>query len=376
MGSGFPAWGGTELHLLNLAEQLQMRGHHVVVAARPGKFVNQEANKRGLRVALLTVERQWDFKDAQEFRRLMQREKFDVVHVHWSTDYVVGPLMARRIGVPVVLMSRHSPYKLKSALGRFLYEKVLFNRIIALSESVRRTLLGQGLNPDKVITLHHGTDTAAFRKTTVDPLVVRSEWGIPPDAFVAGMVGRIAEEKGWETFLRAVAKTPKMYAVLVGEGPQSEDAKKLAAELGIENRVVFAGFRSDVNNAMNALDVHVLASIWEEPCAAVVQQAMALSKPVVGTNLGGTPEMIADGETGLLVPPQDADALAKALATLASSPEKRTLMGAAGRIRADKLFTLSGMTDRIEALYRELLAARTGTVTTRTTASVAPPHQS
>ena len=102
----------------------------------------------------------------------------------------------------------------------------------------------------------------------------------------------------------------------------------------------------------------VLASTWAEPCAAVVQQAMALSKPVIGTNIGGTPEMIADGETGILVPPKDADALAKAIAELADDPARRAQMGAAGKERADALFTLRRMTDRNEALYYEILKGR------------------
>src|SRR5438445_665224 len=126
VGSGCPGWGGMELHLLNLSSQLVDRGHRVTVACRPGRFVEQEAIKRGLKTAPLTVKRQWDFHDSGAFRKLMQQERFDVVHVHWSTDYLVAPFAARRVGVPAILMSRHSPYPLKSALGRFLYDRVLF----------------------------------------------------------------------------------------------------------------------------------------------------------------------------------------------------------------------------------------------------------
>ncbi len=383
VGSGFPGWGGTELHLLNLAQQLAERGHRVTVTARPEKFVEQEALKRGLTTFPITVRRQWDFKEARRIRELIRRESFDVVHVHWSTDYVVTPLIARQLGVPAVVMSRHSPYALKSSLGKFLYEKVLFDRIIALSGSVRRTLVGQGIHQDRVVTIHHGTDTHAFRHLTLSPESVREEWGIPPGAFVVGLAGRIAEEKGWRTFLQAVARehsrlskssvvtdtdrvsssstgvmsatNAPLYAVLIGDGPQAELAKETTRELGIADQVIFAGFRSDVNNAINALDTLVLASVWEEPCAAVVQQAMALGKPVIGTNIGGTPEMVADGETGILVPPGDDVALAAAIRDLACEPRKRAYMGASGAVRADALFTLSRMTDNNEALYLKIL---------------------
>jgi glycosyltransferase involved in cell wall biosynthesis len=317
-----------------------------------------EAEKRGLPVFEATVNRQWDFADGKRIAAYLRAERFDVVHVHWSTDYVVTPWLAKRAGVPAVLMSRHSPYPLKSALGRYLYDRVLFDRVIALSESVRQTLVGQGLRPEHVVTIHHGTDTDAFRAVTRDPAAVRAEWGVAPSDFLVGLTGRIAEEKGWRVFLEAVSRLPDVRAVLVGDGPEGEAARARATELGVADRVTFAGFRSDINDAINALDVLVLASTWAEPCAAVVQQAMALGKPVVGTDTGGTPEMVDRDRTGLIVPPGDAGALADALNRLANDPALRARMGAAGQSRADELFTLRRMVDRNESLYREILAAR------------------
>jgi glycosyltransferase involved in cell wall biosynthesis len=361
VGSGFPGWGGTEIHLVQLAEQLTKRGHTVTVAARPEKFVEQEAKKRCLPTVPLTVQRQWDFQDAGRFRELLKQEQFDVVHVHWSTDYIVAPWMAKQSRVPVVVMSRHSPYPLKSALGRYLYNHVLFDRIIALSESVRQTLLGQGLNPHKVVTIHHGTDTESFRAVTKNPEEVRREWGISSETVLVGLTGRIAEEKGWRVLIEAfthspLADLPQVHAVLIGEGPEGEVARNSVREQGLQERIHFAGFRSDINNAINAVDIPVLTSTWAEPCAAVVQQAMALGKPVIGTDIGGTPEMIARNETGLLVPPGDAEALAKAIVELANDNPKRQQMGSAGKVRADAHFTLQRMTDLNEALYYEVLS--------------------
>jgi glycosyltransferase involved in cell wall biosynthesis len=359
VGSGFPGWGGTELHLLNLAEQLTHRGHDVTVSARPGKFVEEQATKRGLSTLAATVNRQWDWHDAATLRAWIRTHRPDVVHVHWSTDYVVTPWIARRSDVPVIVMSRHSPYALKSTLGRVLYDRILFDRIVALSESVRRTLVDQGLRPQRVVTIHHGTDTAAFRATTQPIAAVRAAWGIPDGATVIGMAGRIAPEKGVLTFLEAIARLTDrpIHAVLIGEGPQESEARALVAERGLTGRVTFGGFRADINNAIHALDVLVLASVWEEPCSAVVQQAMALGKPVIGTDLGGTPEMIEDQKTGLLIPARDPLALAEAIARLVDAPEMRGRMGAAGIERVEAHFTLAHMVDRNEALYQEILAA-------------------
>ena len=122
--------------------------------------------------------------------------------------------------------------------------------------------------------------------------------------------------------------------------------------LGLTEKVVFTGFRDDVNNVIAALDIVTVPSTWNEPCSAVIQQGMALSKPVIGTLTGGSPEMILDGVTGLLVPPSDSAALAGAVETLARDAFLRRRLGTAGRERVESHFSLQIMTDKIEALYR------------------------
>ena len=147
--------------------------------------------------------------------------------------------------------------------------------------------------------------------------------------------------------------------MIIGDGPFEPQVRATIKELGLEDRVIFAGFRGDINNVINALDIMTLPSTWNEPCAAVVQQGMALSKPVVGTRAGGTPEMIVDGETGFLVPPSDPDALAEAIGRLAGDAFLRRRLGQAGFRRVEELFTLQLMTDKVEALYhREYERAR------------------
>ena len=359
VGSCFPGWGGTELHMLNLSEQLVKRGHRVTITCRPGLFVETAAQERGLQTVPITVTSQQDWHDRRKLLDLMRRERFDIVHAHWRPDYVVSATLARLSGIPVNLLSHHSPRPLKTK-EVFLYPRFLYDRIIALSESVRGMLVGQGLPADKVVTIHHGTDTAAFRHTTLPPEDVLRDWQIPSDRLVVGIVGRIAPEKGIICLLEALSRLPDvpLHLVIIGDGPQEEEVRATIARLALGERVTIAGFRKDVNNAINALDVLVLASTWQEPCAAVVQQAMALGKPVIGTDAGGTPEMIADGETGMIVPPADADALANALRTFAAEPARRASMGVAGRERVDRLFTLQRMVDQNEALYYQLADAK------------------
>ena len=299
MASAFDGWGGTEIHLLNLSEQLIRRGHRVTVACRPGKFVEAECQKRGIPTFALTIKNPSDRSAIAPLRDHLRQNRYDVVHSHWVQDYLIPPTLARWTHTPVALLSHHSPHPFKNDFRRFLFRRVLCNKIIALSESVRQMLINrEGMPAEKVVTIHHGTDTNAFRQTTLSPDAVRADWGIAPNAFVVGMTGRIAVEKGILDFLAALTKVPKnparpLHAVLIGEGPQEAEVRAFVRAQGLESCVTFAGFRRDANNAINALDALVLASTWAEPCAAVVQQAMALGKPVIGTDIGGTPEMIA-----------------------------------------------------------------------------------
>ncbi len=359
VASGFPAWGGTELHILNLSQQLVLRGHRVTVACRPDGWVSRKAKEMGLITLDATVMRQQDWHDYEVLRRFCRDEKIDVLHTHWSTDAVVPSTAGKFAGVPVRLMTRHSPYPFKTAFGRLMFSYVLYNRILAVSQSVANTLIENGIKRDKVIVIHHGTNVDEFEQITEDPNAVRQELGFAPGTVTVGILGRVAQEKGHKYLFDSLKLIPDLdfvKIVVVGEGPQLEEQRQYVEQNGLSDRVVWVPFRSDVNNVINALDIVTVPSTWQEPCSAVIQQAMALSKPVIGTKVGGTPEMIVDGETGILAEPCDAASLAAAIRTLASSETLRRRQGEAGAKRVRALFTLDRMTTRIEQLYRQELA--------------------
>ena len=371
VASCFTSWGGMEIHLLNLSAQLQARGHRVVVAAQPGGWVLPRAQAMGLETFEATVRRQQDWSHFGRYRAFLKREAVDIVHVHTNWDAVVPAVAARLAGVPVSVMTWHLPFPFKNRRGGDLMMAHLYRRMIAISGSVRDRHIAHGIAPGKIQVIHHGTDTAAFRAVSRPAEAVRAELGLPADAVAVGIVGRVSNEKGHDDLLEALRllrpSRPDVYAVVVGDGAEVERLRQAAGDKGVADRVIFAGYRDDVNNAINALDMVAVPSTWHEPCSAVIQQAMALSRPVIGSRMGGTPEMVAEGETGLLVPAHDPPALAAAISTLAADPARRRQMGEAGAARAEALFTLSHMTDRVEALYYAELAqarpARLRTVT-------------
>ncbi len=362
VATGFPSWGGTELHILNLSEQLRLRGYDVTVACRPGRWVEERATAMGLPTVPIRVMNQHDWQDFGVLRQFLREHKTDVVHVHWSSDIVVPGYAALREHIPVRIMSRHMPYPFKSRVGSWLYSRFLYTRLVTVSNSVRETLIKASVPANKIEVIHHGTNVEAFAKITEDRREVRAALDIPEDSVAVGIVGRIAPEKGHTVLLEAFQKVHARYPlslVIVGNGPEEELIRDTAAKMGLTDKVFFTGFRDDVNNVINALDVVAVPSTWNEPCSAVVQQGMALSKPIIGTRAGGTPEMVLDDETGFLVPPFDSDALAEALARLVGDAFLRRRLGAAGKERVEELFSLRVMTDKIEALYqREYASAR------------------
>jgi len=361
--TGFPSWGGTELHLLNLSDQLQRRGHDVTVACRPGKWVESRAKELGLKTIGFNVMRQFDVQDFSEIRAFLRSKRPDVVHAHWSTDIVAAGLTGLLERVPVRVLSRHMPYPFKNRMGATLYTQLFFTNTVTVSDSVRRVLIKSGVPDGRVEVIHHGTDVEMFQNITQKRETVRGELGLTPDQTAIGIIGRIAPEKGHRYLidaLNSLGENRSLKIVVVGNGPDEELIKSQVKTLGLEDRVSFLGFRDDINNVINAMDIVAVPSTWEEPCSAVIQQAMALRKPVIGTTTGGSPEMIFDKLTGYLIPPADSSALADAMLTLSLDSALRARMGDAGAARVEDLFSLRVMVDKIEALYNRQLQNSTG----------------
>jgi glycosyltransferase involved in cell wall biosynthesis len=354
IATSFPSWGGTELHILNLSSELLKRGHEVTIACRPGGWVESQAAERGIETFACTLRKQHDWSQLATLRRVMRDRRFDVLHVHWNSDILVPGYAGLVERVPVRILSRHVPHRFRSRVGGFLFGRYLYSQVVSVSESVRQVMIQSGVPPNRAITIHHGTDADQFRRLTKDRDSVRLELGLLPADVAINLPGRMTPEKGHGDVLASLNLLRELDGVKVvftGEGPLLDHLRQQAETLELGERVVFTGFRADIADVLNAMDVVVVPSTWEEPCSAVVQQGMVLSKPVVGTRVGGTPEMIVEGVTGIVVAPGDPVALASALRSLVLDPAMRERMGREGRARVEQHFSLSGMTDRIERLY-------------------------
>ncbi|MFA6451258.1 MAG: glycosyltransferase family 4 protein [bacterium] len=271
---------------------------------------------------------------------------------------LIAGLAARRAAIPAVWHVRIQDRD--PILDRAIFD--LYKIILTNSDSVGKKFARFPGASEKVRTAHNPVDLESFYPSDADPLV-RASLGATPGDILVGGVGRMVTFKGHKYFIEAADRIARGFSgsnirfAIIGDGPLLEDCKKQALASAAANRIVFTGHRDDIPAIMNALDLFVLPSIAEH-FGRVVIEAMACRKPVIGTRAGGVPEIIEDGETGLLVPPSDSGSLAEAILSLASEPSRRQKIGAASRERAELLFSIPKHAEAVMAIYDEMLGGK------------------
>lgn len=334
---------GGQIVALRLARAARERGHEVsFVSPTDGAFV-ELARGEGFAVTILPLGGSLDVRALMRLTRAIRRADVLHTHAHFSLN-VLGRLAGRLSGARVVA-HMHIANAFRGDWGRFVQVVLdnatarLCHAIVAVSDATRESLVRQGYPGRRVVTIHNGIEPAApveAVRLADGPIVLE--------------VARLAEVKGQKSLIRALAHLDAT-AVLVGrdleaDGRYEQELRRDAADA----RVVFAGYRDDVPALLAGCDVFCLPSSMEG-LPLVVLEAMAHGKPVVATRVGGTPELVADGETGLLVEPGDEDALAGALGELLRDPERARHMGEAGRARVRAEFDADALTARVLSLY-------------------------
>ncbi len=322
--------------------------------------------------------------DLGPWRRLagrMRREGFDVLHSHKTGSNIWGALLKPLASVPVFVAHEHTWSFEGQPLRRFLDRELIArsaDAFVAVSEEDRRRMHEIERIPlRKLRFIPNGIPTPEPPRSGAD---VRAELGIGAGRPVIGTVATLRPQKALDVLIRATVPLARAHPdlrVLIAGGqaggragaadPEREALEGLAAELGVAEQVVMLGPRADIPDVLAALDVAVLSSDFEGSPLSVMEY-MEAGKPVVATSVGGVPDLVEEGVTGLLVEPQDAEGLAAAVAELIERPERALEMGAAGRARRRAEFSLEGTTRRIESLYEELHALKVG----RRPASVEP----
>ncbi len=293
---------------------------------------------------------------------ILKRERIDLLHLNNSiTRNHPWMIAARRAGIPCITHERGINDTFRPRERRLARS---LDAVICISSAVRANFIDHDLAHLPLVTIYNGLDPAQMRVTR-DVVAVRAELDVPANARLIGIVGNIKPWKGQEVVLRAMGllreRFPELVCVLIGDTSPHEVSYRdqmfeLARELGIEAQVRITGFRSDVANYVNALEIQIHASVSPEPFGRVLLEAMALSKPLAASNGGAVPEIVQEKQTGLLFKPGDPRALADALAYLLEDPARAAAMGAAGRARLDAEFSIARNVQLTQQLYDQLFS--------------------
>ncbi len=346
-------WRGGQEQLFSLILGMGARQHHVWLAAPSDSPLSRKAQQLGIATYCFAQRSELSPSAFFQLWSILRKQDFDIIHLNTPRPLVLGGLASKLCGIPLRVCSRRVNFPLNSPLSRLKYNW-LQESVVTVSVSIRRTLIEGGVCPELIKMIYEGVDL-----DWVDSQQVPA-----PDpvnrGLVVGTVAHLSPEKGHRTLLEAAARVlsrfPDVHFILVGEGELMSTLKARVKELDIEKKVTFTGFRSDSEALMKHFDIFCLPSISEGLSSAILV-AMASSLPVVATQVGGIPELVVAGETGILVPPGDIAQLADGLCKVIESPQLQEKMGCAGRQRIEEQFTLERKLKETEKLYLSMLAS-------------------
>ena len=369
------AIGGTERHVVNLGHALDRSSFDLSFAClkRFGDLL-AEIDTRRTPISEYRVKSLFPHKTLREqvrFARDLRRNRTQIVHSYNAYANIFALPAARLAGTPLVVASIRDTgiylTPIQNRVQKFLCR--FADCILVNAEAVRRWLEGQGYPAEKIAVIRNGVDLARFAGRPGNGAVRRS-LGLPPRAPLVAVFARLDQNKGLEFFLEAAAivaaRSPSVRFLIVGDRlilkdgaivgdvERRESLENRARRLGLEGRVVFTGFRLDVPELLAEVAVSVLPSLSEGLPNAVLE-SMAAGVPVVATRVGGVPEAVEDGASGILVPPGDGAALARAIGMLLEKPDLARRLGRAGRERAEGSFSLDRMVRRTQGLYVGML---------------------
>lgn len=348
-------WGGQEIRTLTEARGLLDRGHQVTLLTPPDADLYPAAQKLAIPVIALPINR----KQAGPFFRLRRwlathGRNFDVINTHSSTDSWLTALAAATLrGMPPIVRTRHVSTAINNRFStRWLYLRATAH-IVITGEALRRQLHEQNGYPlEHMTSVPTGIDLTRFKP--IPKAEARTRLGLP-DRPTLGILATLRDWKGHDYLLEAFALLradfPDWHVLIVGDGPWRPRLDDRVRKLDLAASVSFAGNQDDVPTWLNALDLFTLPSFGDEGVPQSITQAMACGLAVVSTPIGGIPEAVSDDETGLLVPPKNAAALAEALSRLMGDEPLRSRMGIAGRQRAQERFGIDIMLARMETIF-------------------------
>ena len=294
-----------------------------------------------------------------KLKRFLRKYDINLIYCADNISKLIGGIAGKMAGVKVVAHC-HDDFK-EDTMGKTMrmFYLMLLDRILAVSERVKKFFAVNKRGFQKTITVYNGIDTDIFNPQNVSE-DLRNELGLKKENIVIGSIGVIEKDKGHRYLVEAIARLkaegiPNMVCVICGTGPEESDLKEFVRDKGLDSEILFLGFREDIPKVLKILDIFALMSLTIESFSMAAVEAMAMEVPVIATNIGGIPEVIDDGKTGIIIPPGNVDALCEAIKLLIQNPAIRFQMGKNGRVRVLEKFTIEQNVKKTEDIFLALM---------------------
>jgi glycosyltransferase involved in cell wall biosynthesis len=348
-------WGGQEIRILLEMRAHRRQGHGVYLLCPPRTKLADEAGGIGIEVIPYKIRSPWEPKSILRIKNLIRDLKIDVLHTHSSVDSWAGGLAGRWAKVPVLVRTRHISVRVRRPwLNRIYY---LPDAIITTGEHIRRELLQTHKIPaERIVSIPTGADLGRFHPGPPD-LELKKRMGLPIDSPVITLVAVLRAQKRHELVIAAAAEVIKVFPqarfLFVGDGPGRNRVEQEIKKAQLEAQILMTGYREDIPAILSFTDLGIISSV-AEGIPQFLFQIMAMGKPVIATEVGGIPEIVTSGVTGVLIPPEDPAALVKAIVQALGDPGSARRLGAEGRRLVEQGYTVEKMAEKVYKVYQQV----------------------
>ena len=348
-------WGGQEIRILLEMKEHRKQGHGLYLLCPPRTKLAEEAGGAGIEVIPYKIPTSWNPGSIRKIKHLIQELKVEVLHTHSSVDSWAGGLAGRWAKVPVLVRTRHISVRVRRPwLNRIYY---LPDAIITTGEHIRRELLQTHKIPaERIVSIPTGVDRGRFHPGPPD-LELKKRMGLPIDSPVITLVAVLRAQKRHELVIAAAAEVikdfPQARFIFVGDGPGRNRVEREIINAHLEAQILMTGYREDIPAILSFTDLGIISSV-AEGMPQFLFQILAMGKPVIATEVGGIPEVVTSGVNGLLVPPEDPAALAKAIVQVLGDPETARRLGEKGRRLVEQEYTVEKMAEKVYRVYQKV----------------------
>ncbi len=362
-------FGGGERVFAQIINGLSSERYETFLASNPSEELYQSITNKEVHCIPLDFSKRINLSLFIKLTKIIKDERIDIVHCQGGRSNFYARVATKLSGSAKYISTIATPVEgynvsfFRKIFYCFLdrFTERFVDQFIVVSDILKkRMIIEHKIPPEKVAKIYNGIEIHHYspNEEHEHSNKIRNEFNLNTNVIIVGAIGRLVWEKGFEYLIKCLRDVLKeqteVKAMFVGDGPLRKNLEVLSSQLGIEDKTIFAGFRSDIKEILSAIDILVIPSLLEG-FPMVTLEAMAMAKPIIATHIGGITEQISDGVEGVLVPPRDADALAKAIKKVIENKELAHSLGSAARKRVEKEFTVEKMIIETEKVYQSLI---------------------